>query len=111
MFQDIMTGQGFAVMASIAAFMVAYTADSYTTTVGLQNGFTETNPLNSWLFNKIGLPLTTFIEAVIVLWLGAFLTDYGWAPATAMFGTLTVTETFFAVRNYLRLKKAKISLK
>lgn len=108
MFHNITEAQGFGVMGAAFAFLVAFMSDAYLTMTGLAKGQVEGNPVSAWLFKKIGQSLTVFLEAVAVCWTGAFLTDYGAGPAALFFGILAVGEGIVAVRNYLKLKAAKI---
>lgn len=92
--------------------IVTTLGDFYTTMIALQHGFTEMNPLNRWLFKKIGQPLTAFIELAAVLFLTAILAaKFSVHAAYAYAIGLTAVETVMCVRNYRLLKAAKISLK
>jgi hypothetical protein len=97
--------------ATAFAFLLAFMADAYTTMVGLEHGSVETNPVSRWFFSKIGQTGTVFVQAVAILIGGAAMSNWGFAPPEVFWGSLAVSETFFAVRNYLKLKAAKISLK
>lgn len=94
-----------------ATSLLTFLGDGYTTMVGLQHGFTEGNPLSRWLFKKIGQPLTLFVEAVAVLFAIGAVSNYDLNASYAFAGIITAGEAVMCVRNYLLLKKAKISLK
>jgi hypothetical protein len=109
---DNMTGmQQFYLFLVIGWFILAYLADVYTTETGLAHGFKEGNPLTRWLFSKIGPSATAFLVAGAVLlgvsissvWAGAYSTYFG--------AVLAGSETIVALRNFILLKNAKISLK
>jgi hypothetical protein len=103
--------QTFAVFGCAAAASVAILADTYTTMIGLQHGFVEGNPLMRWLFKKVGISFATFLVGGFVLIFGAFLTSYSVYGTDVYFGIIAAGEGFQAVRNYRKLKAAKISLK
>jgi len=91
--------------------LLAILADGYTTSVALKNGFVEQNPIARWLFKKIGQPLTLFLDGVAILFLAGLFSNYTLKGAYTFLGVVGGAEIFFATRNYLRLKKQKISLK
>lgn len=97
---------GFAVAASLALL-----ADAYTTMIGLQNGFVEGNPLMKWLFKKVGTSFATFLTGGSMLILGAFFASRTAVGGDVFFGVITAAEGFQALKNYRKLKAAKISLK
>lgn len=110
MYIPIDTTQGFEVMGTAFAALVAIIGDYYTSMIGMQHGFVEGNPINRWLFSKISQPLTVFLEAAGICWAGAFLTDYGAHVAEIFFGGVAIAEGIRALLNYKKLKAAKISL-
>lgn len=110
MYVPINTHQGFEIMGTALAFTLTYMADAYLTSVGLANGYTEGNPLNAWLFKKIGQSLTIFIEAAAVLIGGAALTNYGAHVTELFFGGLAIGEGIVAFQNYIKLMLAKIKI-
>lgn len=104
-------GQAFRVVGFAFFFMLAYLADIYTTFCGLSEGFVEGNPLMRWAFKKMDKALASFIGGTVVLFIGGFLTNYGWGAASLYFGIVGAGESVIALRNYRKLKAAKISLK
>lgn len=104
----ISNAAAFGVMGLAALASVTFLADVYTTMIGLEHGFIEQNPLARWMFKKFGISFSTFLIGSGMLLLGGFLTNYGAAKADVYFGVIAGSETFFAVRNYLRLKTAGI---
>lgn len=107
-----MTGiQQFWLFAVIGWFILAYLADVYTTETGLAHGFKEVNPLTRFLFSKLGPSATAFLVAGAVL-LGVSISSVWAGTYSTYFGAvLAGSETVVAVRNYILLKKAKVSLK
>lgn len=94
-------------------FALSYLADCYTTMIGLQHGFKEAAFVTKNLMKLkwLNLQLGQCLVGGAVLWLGAFFTNYGAAPAAAYFGIVGAGEAVQAFRNYRLLKKAGISLK
>lgn len=111
MYVPISTASGFGVMGAALVATAAYIGDAYLTNIGISKGFKEGNPLNAWLFKKIGFSLTCFIEGASFLIGGAAMTSEGAGPAALFFGIIAAGELVMVVRNYLMLKKAKVSLK
>jgi hypothetical protein len=103
--------QLFALLALSATALGTLLGDGYTTMVGLQHGFEEGNPVSRWLFKKIGLPWTLFTQGVALLFLIGAISNYDLNASYVFAGILTAGEAVMCVRNYLMLKKAKISLK
>ena len=64
--------------------VVAVLGDCYYTGIGLSKGLTEGNPLNRWLFGKIGQALTCFLEAAFVTFAGGGIAVYS-MPAAFIF--------------------------
>ena len=96
--------------ALCATSLLTFLGDGYTTSVGLANGLTEGNPVSRWLFKKIGQSLTLFIEAVALLFSIGAISNYDLNASYVFAGIITAGEAAMCVRNYLTLKKAKISL-
>lgn len=111
MFVPISGAQTGILAATAFAFLLAFMGDCYTTMIGLEHGFVETNSVSRWFFSKIGQTGTFFAQAAAILIGGAAMSNWGFVPPEVFWGSLAASETFFAVRNYLRLKAAKISLK
>jgi hypothetical protein len=93
-----------------AAFLGAYMADRYTTTVGLAHGLVEGNPLMKWLNSKISFSLAAFLVGGAILIGGAAMTNISVYAADAFWGIIAVGEAVTAILNYKKLKAAKISL-
>lgn len=68
----------------------------------------EVNPLNRWLFKKLGMPVTTFIEAGFVLFLGCLIASkdisYG-VTFVSIFSAVQGINLIRGVVQYLKLKK------
>ena len=99
----------FAVLCLIA--VLATLGDFYTTMIALQHGFTEMNPLNRWLFKKIGQQWTAFIEIVFALFLAGAISNYSLSAGYVFVGGLCAIEIAMCIRSYFLLKKSNISLK
>lgn len=101
------------VMGAALFFAAAYVADIYTTQIGLQHGFKEGGFVTKNLMKLkwLNLQLGQVLLGGAALWLGAYFTNYGAAPAAAFFGIIGAGEAVSALRNYFLLKKAGISLK
>lgn len=103
--------------AAALVFILGYLGDIYTTMIGVQHGFKEAGLVSKALFglmNRVKWLNLQCLQTLLgggVLWLGAFFTNYGAAPAAAFYGILGVGEAIQAYRNYRLLKAAKISLK
>jgi hypothetical protein len=91
--------------------LAASLADVYYTQSGMQLGLVEANPLNRFLFKKIGQGLTAFLEIGAFLFGTAILSVKSPAGAFVTAGTVTVSETIMAIRNYKLVQKAKASKK
>lgn len=89
----------------------AFLGDAYTTMIGLQHGYTEGNPVTKWLFKKIGESFTAFLSAVAILFFGGWISTHSLGASYVFLGGISLTEGVIALRNYLKLKAAKISLK
>ena len=111
MYVPISTAAGFGVMATALLAASAVVADNYTTAIGLQHGFVEGNPVTRWLIKKVGTSFAGFLLGGTVLISGAFFTNYGAAPAAAVYGIVGTGLGIRAFLNYRKLKKANISLK
>jgi hypothetical protein len=102
----------FAAFLLIAFGTAAIVADGITTMVGLgaNKGFVEANKLMRWMFSKIGQSLTCWLSAVLVCFLSLFIISHAYGPGMLFAGTVAAGETYFAVHNYLLLKKLGIKL-
>lgn len=106
-------GQALAIMGAAGLFALSYFADCYTTMIGLQHGLVEGSFVTKnlmklkWLNPQLGQMLV----GGGVLWLGGYLTNYGWKAAGVYFGVVALGEAIQAFRNYRLLKAQKISLK
>lgn len=79
--------------------ITAYLGDSYYTGIGLSKGLTEGNPINRWLFSKIGQALATFIEAVAITFIGLFIASHSYPAAYTYWGIVAAVETYMVWRN------------
>ena len=79
--------------------VVAVLGDCYYTGIGLSKGLTEGNPLNRWLFGKIGQALTCLLEAAFVTFAGGGIAVYSMPAAFIFWGIVAVGETWMVIRN------------
>jgi hypothetical protein len=105
------TGQTAILAALVLTTLVAVLGDAYTTMAGLAKGLAEGNPVMKFFFSKIGQSLTAFLSAVAVLAFGTVVAAHSLGAAYVFFGGVTIAEGIVTLRNYLKLKAAKISLK
>ena len=99
MFNNMSDTQSFVLFCSIGAAIVASLFDCYYTGLGIAKGLKEANPINAWLFAKIGQALTAFLEIAAVIWtaglIGGFVSMKGGiAYALGIAGL----ETYMAIR-------------
>lgn len=87
--------------------MVAITGDFYTTMLGLDKGLGELNPINRWLFKKIGLQMTAWLEGVGYVFLSLLLANYSLGAASMYCGVLGAFETWMYIRNKNIISKLK----
>ncbi len=90
----------------------AVVGDAITTIAGLTagKGFVEANKLMGWLFKKVGQSFAAWLSGVVVLAVTIALVMLNYKAG--LVGTLAIgaAEAFFAIKNYLFLKKNGISL-
>ena len=82
-----------------AYMVVAILGDCWYTGIGLSKGFKEGNPINRWLFGKIGQALTTFLEAAAITFTGGFIAMQSMTWAFAYWGGIAVLESIMVFRN------------
>lgn len=104
-------GQTAVLALLVLLFILGFLGDAYSTMIGLQHGYIEQNRLSKWLFAKIGQSLTVFIEGTLVLFIGGTIAAHRLGAGYLYFGIVGGLEMVQALRNYLKLRKAKISLK
>ncbi len=90
--------------ALIAGGTVAHLFDAYYTKQGLAKGLKESNPVNAFLFPKIGMELTTFLEGAAFIATALILSTFSGLGAIAYAGFITALETYMAIRNKKLLK-------
>ena len=104
-------GQTGVLAVLVGTTIAAILGDSYTTMIALQKGYVEGNPVMRYLFKKIGQPLAVFLTGVAALFIGGSLAAHDLVWGYTYFGILSGLEGATTLRNYLKLKQAKISLK
>jgi hypothetical protein len=82
-------------------------ADYLTTIKGMDKGLVEANPLNNFLFKKIGLPLTTFIEAGLVLVITTIFAAFNLEHGAIFSGCYSVFKLFTVIENLRHIRKLK----
>jgi hypothetical protein len=83
----------------IVAGLIFIILDYVTTSIGLGCGLIEANPVNKWLFAKIGQALTTFIEATLYLFLGGLMLFLSVKMAFIFVIAVLITEIVMVLRN------------
>jgi hypothetical protein len=91
--------EDFAFFLVYAAVVFSVYGDSYYTAKGIYKGFKEGNPINRWLFAKIGQALTGFLEGVLITGTGAIMSTYSMPAAFVYFGGIAALESWMIVRN------------
>lgn len=71
-------------------------------------GAKEANPVMRFLFNKLGMPVTTFLGAAAVLVIGCVFASQGPEYGAAYAGITSVGEAVVLIRGYLLYKKLKV---
>lgn len=109
----ISDASAFGVAGAALFFSLAYLADCYTTMIGMQHGMKEAGFVTKNLMKLkwLNLQLGQCLVGASVLWLGAYFTNWGAAPAAVYFGSVGVAEAFMAYKNYRLLKASNVSLK
>ena len=95
-------GESFTLFLLYAYMVIAILGDCWYTGIGLAKGFKEANPINRWLFSKIGQALTCFLEAAAITITGGVIMslegkDMPWT--FAYWGAIAALETFMVYRN------------
>jgi hypothetical protein len=92
--------------------VVAIIADGITTMIGLgaNKGFIEGNPIARWMFAKVGESLTVWLGGAAYLFAGLIIGTHNWAAGMVYTGLVAAAETYFAIHNYLLMKKLGIKL-
>jgi hypothetical protein len=101
---NMTSGQQIFLFFLIAAGIVACVGDYITTVKGLAKGFIELNPINRWLFSKIGQPLTAFIEIAMFVASTLFISVYSGTGSMVYAAGICALETFNTIRNYKAIK-------
>jgi hypothetical protein len=82
-----------------AYMLVAILGDTYYTGVGLAKGLKEMNPINRWLFPKLGQALTCFVEAAAITVVGGVFMAYSMPLAYGYWGLIAALEIWMVYRN------------
>jgi hypothetical protein len=92
--------------------IAAVLGDSITTMIGLaaNKGFTESNPIARWMFAKIGQSLSCFLSGAVYLFTALIFVSHNYVAGMVFTGAVAAAETYYAIHNYLLLKKLGISL-
>src|SRR5208337_2894345 len=83
--------------------LVAILGDTYYTGIGLAKGFKEKNPINRWLFPRLGQALTCFVEAAAITLVGGICIAYSMPLAFGYWGLIAALETWMVYRNRKQL--------
>ncbi len=101
------------IMFLVMAFGVfACLADIITTSIGLAagKGFKEGNPIAAWMFKKMGQSFSGWLGGAAYLFIALAIGTHFWGPGMLYAGGVAAAETYFAIHNYLLLKKLGIKL-
>lgn len=103
----------FAMFVLIAYGIAACVGDGITTMIGLgaKKGFVEGNPIAKWMFAKIGESLTCWLGAIVYCFTSLIFANINYKAGLVYAGSVAAAETYFAIHNYLMLKKLGIPLK
>jgi hypothetical protein len=94
----------FGLFASIGLMIGVQVADYITTVKGMAKGLVEGNPIQKWLFGKIGVAAGSFTSMMATLLVSfLFLGFAGIGPATLFSGIVAAGETVQAILNYRKL--------
>lgn len=102
--------QGWWLFGGYAANMVAQFADSYLTAIGTDHGFKEGNPVTRYLLSKIGEAGTNTIKLGFVPLVFVIVEHITGIPGW-LNGLMAAATVPIVVRNFLLLRKNKISIK
>lgn len=96
-----MTGlQAFVLFALTGLGLFACLADIYYTETGVKKGLVEGNPINKFLFSKLGVPFTGFLETAMFIFTAVIMgTKVNFLAGCLFAGAITALETFNALRN------------
>ena len=79
--------------------------DYITTAIGLGKGMVEVNPINKFLFSKIGQPLTAFFEIALGIFTPIIIAQQaGFAYGAVYAAGLIALEATMTIRNAKLLK-------
>jgi hypothetical protein len=94
----------FGLFVSIGLMLGAQVADYITTVKGMAKGLVEGNPIQKWLFGKIGVAAGSFVSMMATLLISfLFLGFAGIAPATVFALGVAAAETVQSILNYRKL--------
>lgn len=98
--------------ASVAFSLAGQFLDSYTTEVALAHGWQESVKTAKWMISKIGISGFIVLKCVGLAIVGPMLTLIAGSETVAaiLAGTVGAVGFYAGIKNYLALKKAKISL-
>ncbi len=86
--------------------------DIITTAIGLTagKGFKEGNPIAAWMFKKMGQSFAGWLGGVGYLAACLFIGAANWEAGVVCAGLIGAAETYFAIHNYLLMKRLGIKL-
>jgi hypothetical protein len=105
MIDNMTDAQQLALFILVGASLIAGLADYVTTAIGLGKGGQEMNPINRFLFKKIGQPLTAFIELTLMIFCPILLSTASPVAGFVTAAGFLALESFNAIRNYRLIKK------
>lgn len=104
------TAYGWWLFGGYGVNLIAQGLDSYLTTIGLDHGLKEGNPVSRFLINKIGSVATTGVKMGAVPLIAVVVESVFKIPGYVNLFMAAATLPI-VVRNYFLLKKNKISAK
>lgn len=93
-----------------AACLLGQFTDCRTTEVGLANGDTEANPIGKWLISKLTITGLYALKVGAVPMTCAIVYGYDYKLGLALAAIGAGAGWAMGIRNYLSLRKAKISV-
>lgn len=95
---------------TVAAGIGCVLGDGITTMIGLgaNKGFIEQNPIARWMFKKMGQSFSIWLGGAVYLFTGLGFYTVNHAAGFVFTGSVAAAEAYFAVHNYLLLKRLGI---
>lgn len=107
---SVPAGPWLALFGVLVLGLLAIIGDGITTMIGLgaNKGFVEGNPIMRWLFSKVGQSFATWLSGAAYLFIGLLIGSKVWLAGMIYSGVVAAGEAYYAIKNYLLLKKLGI---